>query len=146
MRPARQFTSPTVHMKSNCITSASHPPLNLPSFPGNVQPTSPRIVPRYFSLLWFNPIHKLLLLERLNMAAPATPFLWKSVRRLRNAIAPRKLGNATINPLSPPSTPLKFICWFPVSKTLPLEYLFTLTFHFKGVSQLSGWSVALTTF
>ena len=25
MRPARQFTCPTVHMKSNCITSVSHP-------------------------------------------------------------------------------------------------------------------------
>ena len=47
MRPARQFTFPTVHMKSNCITSASHPPLILSSFPGNVQPTSPRIAPRY---------------------------------------------------------------------------------------------------
>ena len=82
-------------MKSNCITSASHPPLLI--F---------RQCSTYFakdcSQVFFPSTYNYLLFERLSMAAPATPFLWKSVRRLRNATAPRKLGNATINPLSPP--------------------------------------------
>ena len=88
-------------MKSNCITSASHPPLLI--F---------RQCSTYFakdcSQVFFPSAYNYLLFGRLSMAAPATPFLWKSVRRLRNAIAPLKLGNTRYITSLPPA-PLRFI-------------------------------------